>query len=243
MNFTHNKFISLSFKKQHKVCASLLKTIYEAMLRGENFSKDLENYFQFLKWMEEPDVKIDNFKDVIDNYHPHLKKACWNLQEHNLLTTQKDHFSNAPFGDIIIYLDNLRSAHNVGSILRTIEALRLGSIIFGKNTPDNQNKQVQKTAMGTASMVPIAKEISGPLIALETSEEAICLYDFIFPAHFTLALGNEEYGLSDEILQKADHLIKIPLPGYKNSLNVAVAFAITAGEINRQKIREERVFS
>ena len=74
-----------------------------------------------------------------------------------------------------------------------------------------------------------------PLIALETTDNAISLYDFIFPTVFTIALGNEEYGCSSDVLKCADIILEIPLVGRKNSLNVANTFAIVASEIQRQK--------
>jgi tRNA G18 (ribose-2'-O)-methylase SpoU len=52
-------------------------------------------------------------------------------------------------------------------------------------------------------------------------------------------LGNEEYGLSEEALSLRDETVKIPLHGFKNSLNVAAAFAIAAGVISHQ-LRENR---
>lgn len=70
---------------------------------------------------------------------------------------------------------------------------------------------------------------------METAAEAIPITDFEFPETFTLVIGNEEYGCSDAILAQADYVIKIPLRGRKNSLNVANAFAIAAAEISRQR--------
>jgi tRNA G18 (ribose-2'-O)-methylase SpoU len=77
-------------------------------------------------------------------------------------------------------------------------------------------------------------QLPHPVIALDTSDEAVSLNDFLFPAAFTLVLGNEEYGISDEALRLSDILVEIPLLGVKNSLNVACAFAIAAAQIRRQ---------
>ena len=74
-----------------------------------------------------------------------------------------------------------------------------------------------------------------PIIALETCDKALSLYDFLFPTSFTLVVGNEEYGCSDESLILADFIVEIPLRGHKNSLNVANALAIAANEIVRQQ--------
>jgi tRNA G18 (ribose-2'-O)-methylase SpoU len=163
------------------------------------------------------------------------------LKEHRLLPSIRsdDQPSDTPFLPIDIYLDHIRSAHNVGSIIRTTEALRLGSIYVPPIMTQLSSKKMQDTAMGTLDKVPyhIVEDISSlrtPLIALETSDEALSLYDYIFPKSFSLLLGNEEYGLSQNSLAKADIFLQIPLYGFKNSLNVACAFSIVAGEIRRQ---------
>lgn len=144
-----------------------------------------------------------------------------------------------PFGPIAIYLDHVRSAYNVGSILRTCEALRLGTIHFSPNTPTIEDEKVARTALGADKIVPTVANASldslpRPFIALDTSDHAIALNDFIFPSKFTLILGNEELGISPETLAQADDLIEIPMYGAKNSLNVACAFAIAGAEIRRQ---------
>ncbi len=51
---------------------------------------------------------------------------------------------------------------------------------------------------------------------------------------FTLLLGNEETGLSAHALSQADIILKIPMFGYKNSLNVGCAFAIVANQVRIQ---------
>ena len=68
---------------------------------------------------------------------------------------------------------------------------------------------------------------------METISDGENCNSFTFPKSFTLLFGNEQYGLSDETLAKADHFIHIPLYGNKNSLNVATAFAIMANCIRK----------
>ena len=77
-------------------------------------------------------------------------------------------------------------------------------------------------------------DLPKPLILLETCENAVPLKTFHFPKKFTLVVGNEEHGCSQELLKAADNIVKIPLRGRKNSLNVANAFAIAAAEIVEQ---------
>ena len=185
---------------------------------------------------------------IADLYHHHAKMAEVSFKEHNLLPQMitpsqviiGDKKEGEPFLPIDIYLDRLRSAHNIGSIIRTTEAFRLGKVIFSKEMIDASSKQIQDTSMGASEWVACEKTsdlstLKRPLIALETVEGAPAYFDFTFPPSFTLALGNEEQGLSSEVLEKADICIQIPLWGRKNSLNVASAFSIVAGEICRQQ--------
>ena len=169
-------------------------------------------------------------------FHHHLQAAGQKVKEHNLLVRTGDREVGAPYLPIDIYLDHLRSAHNVGSIFRTTEALRLGKIYLSEQTPTPDQKQVHDTGLGACEWVEWTQgpPQRRPIIALETVERAVSLSDFEFPESFTLVVGNEEYGCSQEMLAAADHVIEIPLFGKKNSLNVANAFAIVAAEIREK---------
>lgn len=240
--FTKKRFLSFPPEQQHKKCAEHLRRFYELKLQGRT-DPSLENQLADLcSWISADGVNTESLKSIADAYHYHLKLAHQTLKEHNflpLIRKEDRKEANTPF-PIAIYLDNLRSAHNVGSILRTTEAFSLGTLYFSPSTPFIDNKQVRDAAMGTDAWVTAHQAHSlsplpRPLIALETSDSAVPLNNFIFPETFTLVLGNEEYGCSDEVLKNADFLVEIPLRGRKNSLNVANAFAIAAAEIIRQK--------
>jgi tRNA G18 (ribose-2'-O)-methylase SpoU len=242
MLFTKPKFFKLDTISQHKKCAEILRIIYETLLKKEDVESFFNNYSNMLIWM-----KLDPFhslclKQIADRYHWHLGKANLNLKEHNLLPSLRtgDRTAKQEFPKNAIFLDNIRSAYNVGSIIRTTEALRIASIYFAKKTPFIDNKKVIKTSMGSSEIVPCyqqdnLKELPHPIIALDTSASSINIFDFIFPENFTLILGNEEYGISDEILKETNYIIEIPMLGCKNSINVACAFAIAAAQIKKQQ--------
>lgn len=224
---TKRKFLQISLLRQHRKCAETLRN-------GE-----LKRYRELEEWLNLS--TMDNTPESLSNrYHFHLTEAKMRHKEHNLLVEKGDKERGEEPWPIAIYLDHIRSAHNVGSIIRTCEALSLGTLYFSPQTPFIDHPQVQKTAMGAAEWVQgrvctDLAELPRPLIALETSKEATELYAFPFPETFTLAIGNEEYGLSETILKQADFLVTIPMRGRKNSLNVANAFAIAAAEIQRQR--------
>lgn len=232
MTFEKRKFLQLELKQRHKKCAEILRWHYEEK------NTDFSYYNRLLEWMYYNPYEHIDFKTLADRYHWHLQQAGLSLKEHNLLPVlrTKDRSPKLDFPNIAIYLDHVRSAYNVGSILRTVEALRIGKVYFSEKTPFIDNEKVRRTAMGAAELVPVFQnvplsQLPRPIIALDTSDAAISIAEFMFPSLFTLILGNEEYGISNESLKEIDTIIEIPLFGKKNSLNVACAFAIAAAKI------------
>lgn len=240
--FTKKKFLKLTREQRHKKCSEYLRTIYEKLLLKQHISHHLKKYNELCSWLNIENFDSRDPKEIADRYHFHLKHADILLKEHNLLPTLKTIDGNniqLPFLPNAIYLNGLRSAYNVGNIIRTAEALRTGGIYFDEKTPFIDNEKVQKTSMGAYQLAKCFKkfnlpDLPRPFIGLDTAKDAISIYDFIFPKNFTLVLGNEEYGISNGLLKELDYLIEIPMLGFKNSINVAAAFAICASEIRRQ---------
>lgn len=244
--FSPKKFLLLPLPQKHKKCAELLRSIYFSLFvdctEKEKAFSDLVHYNQIQEWMHGVSLAVHDVFTISDRYHWHLKNAHVSLKEHNLLpdVQRRDRpKKKSPSLSVAVFLDRLRSAHNVGSILRTVEAFALGKVYFSSHTPFIDQKQVKDTSMGTFEWIDCIKNASlmdlpKPIIALETCKEAIPLSSFLFPPIFSLVIGNEEYGCSPEVLKAADYIVEIPLHGRKNSLNAANAFAIAAAEIRRQ---------
>lgn len=230
--WSETKFCSLPSCQQHKKASEILRTIYEGA------SDLLPLYNKMCQWLAMQELRGLSHETLSDRFHQHLNLAGVSWQEHNLLIRCHDKQSTTPFLPMAIYLDNLRSAFNVGSILRTVEAFRLGKVYFSASTPFIDNPKVQKASMGTFDkveclIVDTIDDLPRPLIGLETCDLAPSIHSFSFPTTFTLALGNEEYGLSEKVLRALDMAVQIPLVGGKNSLNVASALAITAASIRK----------
>ena len=155
--------------------------------------------------------------------------------------------------EITLIAHNIRSTHNVGSIFRTAEGFGVTKIILSGYTPcpkykgdkrlphiaEKLDKQIHKTALGAESMVPFEyyedvrtwlcdndAHAKLPVIALEQAPDSQLLQDYAAPAKFALLLGEEVYGIEDDILQWCDEVVEIPMVGQKESFNVSVATGI-----------------
>lgn len=224
-----------SAKARHKVALKLL----QKALEGHYAS--LQDYRFIESLLDLASIDLVDQKKIADRLYLHRQLSGQTLSENNLpfQILKQDVESKTPYLDVHVVLNQLRSAFNVGSILRTTEALRLGTLYFEGITPKQDNPKVVKTSMGCFDKVNChdfssASRLHSPIICLETAKDAASIYDFCFPDSFTLILGNEEYGVSDEWLKKCDIVLSIPMYGFKNSLNVASAYAITAFEIRKQ---------
>lgn len=241
-SFTKTKFLSFPIERQHKKCCSMLRHIYDLITAGKEYHPAVSHYNELQGWMGTPSLEGCSLKNVSDRFHQHSKQAGVSYKEHNLLprVTRGDRAGGESPWPIAIYLDHIRSAHNVGSILRTVECLRLGTVFLSDQTPHYDHKQVKDASMGTSEYITCQvidnlDSLPRPIIALETSPDATSIHEYIFPETFTLVVGNEEYGCSDEVLTEADQIIAIPMRGRKNSLNAANAFSMAAHEIARQR--------
>ena len=152
--------------------------------------------------------------------------------------------------EVYLVLHNIRSAHNVGSIFRTADAVGVAKIYLCGYTPTPPNEKISKVALGAEKTVPweqykqtwrllssFAKtsedEEKVQIVALEQDKRAIDYRKFKPEFTMVLVLGNEVEGLSKEILKYADKIIAIPMYGQKESLNVSVAAGIALYEITK----------
>jgi len=139
---------------------------------------------------------------------------------------------------IITWAENIRSLHNVGSIFRTSDAVRVQELILSGFTPCPPRPEIEKTALGATDSVPwnyyseaqtvfdrLRKE-DIPVVVLEHTADSIRYTDFDWKLPVCLVLGNEVEGVSAGVVEQADFSVEIPMLGMKQSLNVSVAYGI-----------------
>jgi 23S rRNA (guanosine2251-2'-O)-methyltransferase len=146
---------------------------------------------------------------------------------------------------MIVILNNIRSAFNVGAIFRTADGAGVEKLYLTGTTPapidrfGREQPGIKKTALGAVDSVPWEVPESTTalvdrlrsegylIVAVEQAPNAIPYTDFHIKHPTVFVFGNEVFGLSEEFLKKSDVVIEIPMSGQKESLNVAT----TAGVI------------
>jgi len=160
------------------------------------------------------------------------------MDELNRKTVEE--FKQAEKNKIIVLLDNIRSAYNVGSIFRTADAFLIECIFICGYTPPPTHRSVHKTALGAVDTVDWMqfdtvedainqlRENDYAVYAIEQAEKSISLEQFQVPLNKKIAIvfGNEVVGVQDKVMQLANGCIEIPQHGMKHSLNVGVAAGI-----------------
>lgn len=149
---------------------------------------------------------------------------------------------------LVIILDNIRSMHNVGSIFRTSDAFAVEKIFLCGITAQPPHKEIEKTALGatetvdwqyyknTKDLVTLLKQENYKIYAIEQTDEPqkLTQFEFSSPQRYAIVMGNELFGVDEEVLSLCDGAIEIPQVGVKHSLNVSVAAAIVIWEFFRQ---------
>ncbi len=132
-----------------------------------------------------------------------------------------------------VFLEDIRSPFNVGTILRTAEALGFEEVLLSPACADPRHPRAERSAMGAVDLIPWRRCTLGELpalgevFALELGGAVIG--EFAFPKRGVLILGSEELGVSAGALALAEgRRVSIPMRGLKASINVAVAFGIAA---------------
>jgi len=153
---------------------------------------------------------------------------------------------NQPKNPVYAILDNLRSAHNVGSAFRTGDGANIAGLSICGYSPTPPHRHLAKTALGAVDTVPWqhfetteaaiahAREQGHQVLAVELTNKSASLWEMDLQFPLTLVMGNEVDGLSEEICALCDQTVHLPMFGHKNSLNVSVAFGIVLYEVLRR---------
>lgn len=151
---------------------------------------------------------------------------------------------------IVLVLDNVRSAHNVGSAFRTADAFKVDGICLCGICAQPPSAELHKTALGAEMSVPwkhydntldAVEELRGEgyvIISVEQTEKSTSLENFNPDpsARYAFIFGNEVEGVQQEVVDASDMSLEIPQWGTKHSLNVSVSVGVVLWQVKSRMI-------
>lgn len=147
-------------------------------------------------------------------------------------------------GDLYVALDRVRDPGNLGTIIRTVDAVGAKGIILIGDTTDPFSVETVRATMGSIFAVPVSRASSDSFLAWKKATKSRLIgthlkgsVDYRRPDYsqgpMVLMMGNEQQGLPDNLAAACDTLIRIPQTGRADSLNLAVATGIALYEARR----------
>lgn len=200
----------------------------EALKATENPVADIRNLLTDPLNLPSILILINRMRHIFMKYLD-ISPADWDL-----LNPEDHRSAERQIFPISIYLDELRSPFNVGSVFRTAECLGVSNIFISPGTADPEHPRAVRTAMGCTERIPWKRMDYAELAALNEDVFAMelggtSIADFQFPKKGIMVLGSEELGVSPQCITLAEQtggIVSIDLYGNKASLNVSVAFGI-----------------
>ena len=161
-----------------------------------------------------------------------------------------EEFKGAQKFPVVVILENIRSAYNVGSVFRTADAFLIESVFITGYTAKPPHKEITKTALGaqdsvdwtyfetTKDAIELLKNLQYKIYAVEQVTGSISLEDIssLSIEKVAFIFGNEVSGVDQEIISLCDGSVEIPQFGMKHSLNISVAAGIVLWEVVRNSL-------
>ncbi|MDJ0832885.1 MAG: 23S rRNA (guanosine(2251)-2'-O)-methyltransferase RlmB [Gammaproteobacteria bacterium] len=167
---------------------------------------------------------------------------------HSKVTSLQESIQNLDHNDLFLVLDGVQDPHNLGACLRTADAAGVKAVIVPKDRAVGMTPVVRKVAAGAAESVPLITvtnlvrslkdlQAAGVWLLGTTGEATTSLYEQDLTGPLALVMGAEGEGIRRLTAETCDYLVRLPMRGQVESLNVSVATGICLYEINRQRSR------
>jgi TrmH family RNA methyltransferase len=149
-------------------------------------------------------------------------------------------------GTLWVALDGVQDPGNLGTIIRSADAVGASGVLLGRGTVDLYNAKVVRSTMGSLFHLPVVegdliewlpqlKSHQIQIIGAGLGGESSC-YEVDLSDPICIVMGNETKGLSTEVQKLLDQQVRIPMPGRAESLNVAMATTVLLFEAMRQRL-------
>ena len=241
--FSEKKFLATKETSKYKRLAELLRVIILQL--GDDVPRARREFETYAVWMKLPAQETlvgKNQAQMIDLYKTFRTRAGLGFERDVYLEQEpgdRDVAAEKPISFAVL-VHNLRSAFNVGSIIRSTDCFGLEGVHLSGYSCSPDHVTVKSAARGCQEWIPIKswddpfeciewhRQNGYEIIALETGEDIPDINKVTWPEKGLIVLGNEELGIAPEIMEKTTMKVTIPMAGRKASMNVAGAFAIMA---------------
>ncbi len=169
------------------------------------------------------------------------------LKLHELGRVSVEEYQEVEKVPVVVVLDNIRSAMNVGSVFRTADAMAISKIYLCGITATPPNREITKTAIGATDSVTweyfeesklaieSLRKDEYEIVAIEQTDSSVELMDYENKKEkIAIILGNEVNGVDSDLLPHIDGAIEIDQYGTKHSLNVSVCGGIVIHHLANQ---------
>jgi len=222
--------------------------ISRTWLNTERHDKRLETLFETLTELgvtieKVERKKLDKLADGMNHQGIVLEVSLPEELSENELKTAVEHLTEPA---LFLVLDNVQDPHNLGACLRTADATKVHGIIITKDNAVGITPTVCKVASGAAETVPVymVTNLARTLRWLKTEglwiigtagEAEQTLYQSDFKVPMAIVIGAEESGMRRLTREQCDVLVKLPMLGTVESLNLSVATGVLLYEVLRQR--------
>ena len=175
-------------------------------------------------------------------------------------------YRELPDSGIVVVLDNVRSAHNVGSVFRTSDSFKVDKVFLCGICPVPPSAEIHKSGLGaedsvgwehcedTMVAVERLRNDGYTIVSVEQTVNSVKLYRFrpyatqesaaetsnigpIPSKKYALIFGNEVDGVSQEVVDASDFSLEIPQFGMKHSLNISVSAGVVLWHLTLERLR------
>jgi tRNA G18 (ribose-2'-O)-methylase SpoU len=158
-----------------------------------------------------------------------------------------EEYKQLPESGLVVVLDNIRSAHNIGSAFRSSDSFKIDKVYLCGICAQPPSAEIHKSALGaefsvdweyykeTLEAVRSLKEQGYTIVSVEQTVDSVKLDEFKRDpqAKYAFIFGNEIAGVQQEVVDNSDFSLEIPQYGTKHSLNVSVSIGIILWHCHR----------
>lgn len=149
-----------------------------------------------------------------------------------------EEYKSKPESGIAVVLDNIRSAHNVGSALRTADSFGADFVAICGISAVPPTAEIHKSALGAEDSVPwnyfgetsaaleYLRGLGYSIVSVEQTEGAVSIENYVRTGKTAYVFGNEVNGVQQSVVDASDAALVIPQFGTKHSLNVSVCVGV-----------------